>query len=442
VHRTLLELIIHTRERTQVEEVAGFNNAARRRDEHDATLSIRTLRRWITGEVATKPRAAQRRVAEAYWGHPMDDLLAPPQPGVLVAMRDTGLTERSGGTDPAGLVTAERRITMVARRAARFTADTESIGIGPETLDELRDDVAHLATAYLRDPVTTLLGPLAETQDSVFGMLETRQRPAQAAELYLLAGVVSALLAKVSQDLGRPREAMTQARTAYVCADNAGHTGLRSWCRGLQSLITYWNGRPGEAARYARLGAEELRDGHGSVSAWLPALEARAWALAGGTDSAVHAIAQADDARQQLVADDLDTIGGLFSFPAAKQHYYSSGALVHLGGDAADRANSEAVAALDLYEADTGGMAYSDAAGARSELALARVFAGELDGAAEAIAPVLDLEPERRIAGIVESTARVHAALRAPKFAASPTARGIRAEIEAFNRVSAAELPR
>lgn len=48
---------------------------------------------------------------------------------------------------------------------------------------------------------------------------------------------------------------------------------------------------------------------------------------------------------------------------------------------------------------------------------------------------MLDLEPERRIGGIVASAARVHGALRTPTYTASPVARGIREEIEAFCQV-------
>jgi hypothetical protein len=75
------------------------------------------------------------------------------------------------------------------------------------------------------------------------------------------------------------------------------------------------------------------------------------------------------------------------------------------------------------------------------ELALARVNAGQIDGAQEALAPLLTLEPQRRIGGIVTSAGRVHHALRARRYAASPVARDLREEIEAFCRVPAAALP-
>jgi hypothetical protein len=432
VHRTLLGVLMEGRDRSQEEEVTAFNATARRLNERDAALSVRTLRRWINGDIATRPRAPQCRVALAHWGHPIDELLAPARSG------DVSM-EGAADNDAGALMTIERQVTMASKRASQFIAAAEG-GIGPGTLEQLRDDVTALATSYLSQPVTALLAPLAETQEAVFSQLEARQRPDRAADLYLLAGVVSALLAKVSQDLGRPRDAMTQARTAYVCADNAGHPGLRAWSRGLQSLITYWGGRPGDGARYARLGADELGSGAGSVAAWLPCLEARAWALVGNSGEAVAAVERAQDARAAHASDDLDEIGGLFSFSTAKQRYYAAGTFVHLD-NGASRACEEATEALQLYDAGVD-PSYSDAAGTRAELALSRVIATEVEGAGEALAPVLELAPERRITGIVASTGRVELALRAPAVATSPAARAIRGEIEAFSRVPAAELAR
>src|SRR5829696_4952999 len=83
---TLLASLVARDERTQEEIVAGFEACARDNGE-DATLSLRTLRRWMLGDVRTKPRPAQRRVARAYWSHSMDDLLAPVPPPTADAPR-------------------------------------------------------------------------------------------------------------------------------------------------------------------------------------------------------------------------------------------------------------------------------------------------------------------------------------------------------------------
>ena len=106
------------------------------------------------------------------------------------------------------------------------------------------------------------------------------------------------------------------------------------------------------------------------------------------------------------------------------------------------RAASEAQNALDLFaNGRAEDRSFSDEAGASAELALARVSAGQVDGAQEALAPVLALEPARRIGGIVVSASRVHQALRDRRHIGSPVARDLREEIEMFCRVPAAALP-
>jgi tetratricopeptide (TPR) repeat protein len=215
---------------------------------------------------------------------------------------------------------------------------------------------------------------------------------------------------------------------------------LRVWARGLQSLIAYWAGRPQEAVRYAQAGSFILEGSRGTVSAWLPALEARALAMVGDAAAAREAVRRAAAKREAVVPDELDGIGGLLTFPLAKQHYYAAGALVALD-DGDDEAATEAQAALQLYEsADPLERSFSDIAGARAELALARVHAGEVEGARDALAPVLELDPSLRIGGIVTSAARVHQALRALPYVDSVLASALRDEIEAFCQVPASAI--
>jgi hypothetical protein len=455
---TLLAVLINRDEHTHDEIVAQFERYARDNGE-DATLSVRTLRRWIAGDVRTLPRPPQRRVARMLWGFPMSQLIAPAPAEAIRALATDESVEGTafGDTMPPAKPEEsslsadeldrstnflERQVAMATRRAARFATFAEIDNVGPEKIAQLQDDVVHLANSYTHDPLAAIMGDLIVEQETVFRLLEGKQRPALGRDLYVLAGVVSGLMAKASQDLGRFHEAMTHARTLYVCADNAEHQGLRAWARGLQSLIAYWAGRPQEAVRYAVNGAELAVDINGSVAAWLPALEARAWAFMNMGDEARNAIGRAVDRRSIYEPDDLDAIGGLLAFPAAKQSYYAAGTYVCLDDEDQVRAQSEALAALDLFEhGSPKDRSFSDEAGACAELALARVNVGQVGGAREALAALLALEPERRIGGIITSASRVHHALRERRYAGSAEARTLREEIESFTRVPAAALP-
>lgn len=90
----------------------------------------------------------------------------------------------------------------------------------------------------------------------------------------------------------------------------------------------------------------------------------------------------------------------------------------------------EAIAAYN--RADPADRSFSDEAGAYCDLALARVAQRELDGAAEALSPVLELPANQRIEGITASLQRVHAALRNPVYLNAAAARDLQGQIEVF----------
>ncbi|MFI0423175.1 hypothetical protein [Spongiactinospora sp. 9N601] len=395
-----------------------------------------TPRRLLAPEALDRLPAAEREIVircdpghAAVPGDHVSEAAPEPQPQPLIPSSIVPPLRRPvGGLQP--------EVEMAARRARRFVANTEASNVGPGTLDQLRDEIVRIARAYPQDPLPTLLFDLIECQDIAFRLLEGHQRPAESAELYLLAGVASGMLAKASHDMGDPHTALTQARASFVCADNAGHDGLRAWTRGLQSLIAYWAGWPSDAARYATTGAGFATRTQGSASVWLPAQEARAWAIIGDRERAVEAIDRAQAARESVGHDELDDFGGIMTFNRPRQLYYAADTLVWLPGDE-QRADQTAQEALSAYDgADPGDRAFGDEAGARADQSLARVHTGDLDGAAEALRPVLDLPADQRNAGIVASAMRVHNALRVPAYARTPQARDLREEIEQYSQVS------
>lgn len=335
----------------------------------------------------------------------------------------------------------ERQVQMAARRAVKFGTTVEGSNIGPEGVDQLRDDVARLASAYPQQPLPELLGELTELQDVTFGLLEGRQRQRHTAELYLLAGVLSGMLAKASHDLGDPHSALTQARTAFICADNIDHAGLKAWTAGLRSMISYWADRPNDAVRYAQQGADAAEATRGTASVWPPAQEARGWGLLGDADRCRAAIQRAQDARENVEHDELDDLGGIMTFPVPRQLYYAADASIWLPGQE-EHVEQQAEAAIDAYlRAADLDRSFSDEAGAHADLALARAAQSDVEGAAEALSDVLDLPVTRRIEGIVTSVKRVHRLLSEPRLQGS-AASNLQQEIEAYARTpAAAALP-
>ena len=214
---------------------------------------------------------------------------------------------------------------MAARRAMRFSATAGSSNISGESLEQLWAETSRLAIAYPQQPLSVITGDIVSLQDIVFQLLEGRQRPSESRDLYVIGGLASGMLSKASHDFRDPDTAMTHARTALLCANNAEHTSLAAWVRGLQSLITYWAQRPREALEYAQPG-QQLPGITGSVTVWLASLEARAWARLGNGAASREAIARASDLREQPTRNDLDEIGGMCYFSRPRQLYYSSDA--------------------------------------------------------------------------------------------------------------------
>ncbi|MFE1781531.1 hypothetical protein ACFW9F_02790 [Streptomyces sp. NPDC059506] len=434
------------------------------------SVSKRQFERWYGGAVKTRPYPDQCRVLEAMFGVGVDLLLAPassaasraappadpplvvppsrPAPVLLPTEQAAALPVVGGpfSSEPrfdAGTTELERQVAMAARRALRFSAMAEGSSIGPETLGQIHDEVRRLTVAYPKLALPTLLGDLVEVQDLTFRLLEHgRVKPLQARELYLLAGITSGMLAKASHDLGNPSAAMMQARTAFVCADNADHHAMRAWVRSLQSLISYWAGRPAEAADYATLGQNAAGNVRGTTGVWLACLSARAHALIGDAEATRTAIQQAEEARAAVEPDDLDAFGGIMTFPVPRQLYYVAEATVHLGDDPALGETRSEAAVTAYRDASEDEWAFGDEAGAQTDLALARIARGEIEGAIEAVRSVLDLPVEQRNFGITSSAQRVHAALHVDGRRSGGVAADLREEIEAFTATPTSVLVR
>jgi len=428
--RTVLEHLLNQQDSTYDEVAAEFTRLAAVLNER-ATITPRHMRRLAAGERANCTPVT-RRVLHAMFGRTLDELLRP----WSAANELTNVTVGQ----PITTVTAQEEMLKVAtNRARQFALLTGQMTLNSETLEQLYDDTRYLCAAYPQRPLADVLGDMVGTQDTIFALLETRQRPNDARQLYFLAGVTSGLLAKASHDMGNPHSALTQARTAFLCADHADHNGLRSWIRGLQALITYWDNRYLESVKYAQQGSGYASASASATNVWLPVSEARAWAALGNANKARQAIELAEDAWGQVGQDDLDDLGGVCTFSRARQLYYSADALAWLPSEAA-AAEQYSARAVEAYDDPTRPeWAFGDQAGSHADLAVARIARGELEGAAEAIAPVLELPAEKKIRGIVASTKHVQAALI--RTDQTQVARELQEQIEVFNRTPISALP-
>jgi tetratricopeptide (TPR) repeat protein len=227
-----------------------------------------------------------------------------------------------------------------------------------------------------------------------------------------------------------------QVRAALTCAEQADHNGLRAWTHGTAALIAEWTHQHRRAVEFAQCGQRFAPTVDCRVR--LAALEARAAARAGDRCLALDALSRAADARDVAAQrDELVEFGGLLTFPAAKQHYYAGSTYALLGE--AESAQKHALLAIGLYE--TGPVeqrSYGDEALARVDVTTARLALDDLDGAREALNPVLELPPERRIEQLTVGISRVRSALALPRYARAQIARTIAQDVDHYQAECAA----
>jgi hypothetical protein len=400
--RTLLEAIVRQRRLSWEEAARAVSDAAQKHGERALSVSSRHLARLARRERAgeARPNPATCRALEYAYGRPVEELLAPYVTRDLVVV---------GSTAVESVPHTSEVLTVAADRARRFMASLQTLS--HESLALVHDDVRDLVQSYPTRPLTEVLGHMVSLQETLFTLLEQPQRPGHARELYFMSAIVGGLLAKASHDLADPHAALAQSRTAWLCAEQADHDGARAWICGLQALISYWARRPHDSVRYAQRGAQFAERARNTSMVWLAASEARAWGLLGHAEQARAAIERAENAWAAVQPDGMDEMGGIATFSRPRQLYFASDALAWMPDEAAAAENYSEQAVTAYSDPVDPNWAFGDAAGSRADLAIARIHRGEVDGAAEIIAPVLELPTEQRINGIVHSVDRVHRAL-------------------------------
>jgi transcriptional regulator with XRE-family HTH domain len=386
-------------------------------------VELSTVGRWERGTLTPQPWR-RRRIAEALDVslERLDELLTPAA-GIALPMRVPTRLEADRRFDRAVVVDD-------ARDAARFARQISVASVSCSALEQISVEIGRFAADYVSKPLSELFVDIRELRGEVVNLVECNRLPDQMRELYLAASRLGGLQAHVCLDLGYYSAAHTHARTAFLCAELAGHNGMRAWVRGLQSLIAYWDGQLPDAVEFARDGARHCS--HGSIAARLPSLEARAWAGRGDKRGALGALERAAHARAAVGNHDDDA--GVFTFPAAKQAVYAGTTLLTLGDrDTTTRAAQESSYALQLYEAAApADRSAGDMLAARLDLGRAYLMDDDLDGLADQLNVVLAVPQVRRTASIVKRVAGIGEDLTQSRYACSPQGQRIRTEIASF----------
>lgn len=321
----------------------------------------------------------------------LDDRKAMPETERRVLTRAIDRSTAASTPEPVSAPRLEpigsQLLHIAAEESANWATWAEATNVGDIAIEQLMADARALSEDYLTGDPAQVFTETRKLRNRAFNLLQGRQHPRQTGDLYVVAGCLCAMLAWMSSDLGQLRYAETHGRTAWLCAELAGHTELSAWVLSTRSKTAFWDGRLRDAISHARRGSACRPQG--TVAVLLASQEADAWAEFGAIDEARSALARANDAREHIRGE--DEIGGLFSCPEARRANYAAAVLTRSGD--AHRALEEAGHALQSQPAHS----YGTSAQIHIARASAFLLLDSPDGTADAVAPVLSLAPEHRL---------------------------------------------
>ena len=411
--------------------------------------------RWERGTVAPAERyrlyyCGAFRIPFSQFGVWPPPGMVDPSLGGLAASAYRGLPSSDLAPPGSGASAIRREVLMAAHEGSEHAERIEQRGIGEATLEQFRADVTSLSVQYMTGETFDLFTEMRRVRNRILEALDRRQWPRDAAELYLLAGCLNALMAAAATNLGLPEAAAELTRAGWAYAQIIDHRPLMARLRLCAAYASYWSGHPEQCADLARSGLEYLPDGQNAAQLHL--LGGLAAARLGDAGSARQAIAAARDARDRDHHDELLEIGGEFGFSRATQSYYagfvlSEAAIAPPGSDAtpgSSAAARELEGAARLYAAGPGpGEHHSRKCQmlAHTDLAIARLRAGTLDAAITALEPVLALPPGERTAVEAQRLSVLRTELARPPYQGSPHARDLDEQVTEFTRTDLGQLP-
>ena len=368
-----------------------------------------TVARWETG-ANTPGLWARRRLADVLHV-PLDRIEGLLSAGPATSPEPNGAVIAGGWPTRSDADGLRALATTAAQSSTAFADLFSSSNVSDDVLEQYGLALSRIATAYVHAPLLPLFIELITLRDNLFALLHGRQSPQQSRDLFLLAGTACLLLAHASQNLGETASSMAQVRAARLCAEHAGHTGLRAWTAGTGALIAEWSPQSRMPLKLAQHAASLAPPGEARIR--IAAIEARTAARIGDATLARQALNRMRDARQETaVHDEVEQFGGILTFPAAKQDYYLGGTYTLLGDHEA--AHQHASAAITAYrDGPPEERSYGDEALAHIDLVTIGILEGGFDDDAEgALRHVLDLPAHMRIRQLGSAMNRISALMR------------------------------
>lgn len=300
---------------------------------------------------------------------------------------------------PARHVRGMEEILMdAADESAKILTWAEAANVGDLTIEQIHTEIRRIAHSYLKVPTVPLFDRTRELRDRIVGLLNGRQKPSHSRELYSAAGWALTMLAWISTDLNVPDASEEHLRTAWVFAENADQNNLRCWIRATQHTAAFWQQDFARAAQHAEDGLRYA--GSGSTELYLSSAWALDLARCGDSEQALAVLNRAQNAAERLGVGE-DALPGPFTCSIARAGGFWSD--THLAVGDTKEALLISNSALRGFESTPNDRRnFGSERMVRCAQVKAHLLAGELDGASEALAPVLDTTPEHRVLPLLQ----------------------------------------
>ncbi|GAA0602682.1 hypothetical protein GCM10009534_41570 [Kribbella sandramycini] len=322
-----------------------------------------------------------------------NDLGFVPPPGATIGESELVLPSTIGH---------EADVVRAGDESIAFLTFAEESNAGELTVEQLNADIRRVAQLYLRAPTQPLFERSRAVRDRAFALLEGNQSPNQSRDLYSAAGWAITLLAWMSTDLGRPDVAEIHARTAWACAEAADHHELRAWIRATQHTAAFWQDDFTRAGEYAQDG---LRYATGTSRRFLTGALAVDLARSGQSSAAQQALKTAQDVATEPHESEFP--GPLLCTPERAEGIWSD---THLALGRVKPTLTHANRSVAGFEAAphvTRNLGSERMI--RLQQAKAHLLLGELDGAIDAMQPVLGTALEYRVRPLLHRLGEVTA---------------------------------
>lgn len=283
----------------------------------DFALSLRQLDRMLAGQVETLPHASTCRVIEAEFERRIEDLLSFVDQPSSAAKRTPAPATRPYDP-PSGHEDADLPTLMAAAADSAEFALWQ--GVDQLCVDTLYLRLSRLAHDYVHSDMMPIVRAVHELRAETIKLLP--RAGIFGRELYLVAGICSAVLAHAAGNLGHLPKSPWHVNAALRFAELGRRPVLAAWALGVQALQLEWSGYPdrsldtlSKASTY--VGREP--ESPGTTGVWLTAIEARAHARRGDAHATRRALDQVTFHRDQSANHrtgeyDMEFIGGILTF--------------------------------------------------------------------------------------------------------------------------------